>query len=505
MPAYLDVINLDLDKQKMIDDGIPVVELNEVLNDDLIEENSKYSNFKKITSTYNGDSFSMAASCGCGYMVENYSIGQVCPECNTIVTEPFKEEINSLMWFTAPEGVAPLINPYILSKLLIFFDRNNFNYIKYLIDSSYKGESDAARSHIYKIEAILTELGIFKNRGRRSFIENFFPILEKLINSEKNDKIRYPKGLDLLNFLRKFENNLFTRTIPIVNKALLVIEETNNIANNIMYVDQDSRAAINSIDSLRRINFYTSFSLSRGLENRISRALIEMSEFYSNYVKNLLSPKKGKFRQGIYGFKYPYSFRCVVTPITRPHHYIELEIPWLTGLIVLREMILNKLYKMKYNYRQATHLLSEAIYQYCPIIDSIFIELINEAPHFNRIYKDIEELSIPIHGIPVNMLRWPTLEQGSIHFYTVTKITKDPYDYSIKMPGNNTKQQNGDFDGDADGAYLHISVKLAYMARVFLPHNNICNMIIPDKITNNLFITKPTRTFGGLFIEMKTI
>lgn len=399
-----------------------------ILND-FDEESSlgkEYQRSKLITQ-YNKDLISTIPSCDCGETTKEYNLGVICKICSSQVVSILDSDVDPIVWFKKPDNVYKLINPIVLEMLSVRFTKSGFNIIQYLIDNRYAPKIKNPPS-LDKINNLLTSLNT--SRGLNNFVHNFFPIIDGLFSIKDYKKSKTSGYDELQTFLHDFKDYLFFDHLPIINKSIIIVEQTTALGK---YIDQDVLAAIDVINSLSNINITAKDRGGIGVENKVSRAMLGLCKYYSSYVNKSLQPKTGVLRKHVYGSRANFSFRCVITSIYEPCDVNEIHVPWFVGLMAMRPHVINKLTRIGYDLNGCLNLIHSSINIYNPIIDKIFEELINETPGGK--------------GIPCTLNRNPSLLSGSIQKKYITKFLKDPNMKVIRLPLTCIRPFNADFDG----------------------------------------------------------
>jgi DNA-directed RNA polymerase beta' subunit len=122
----------------------------------------------------------------------------------------------------------------------------------------------------------------------------------------------------------------------------------------------------------------------------------------------------------------------VITSLTDAHVYDEIHVPWGIAITALRPMIMNRLLKKGMSHNNAIGLIYGHVEKYDPMLDQIFIDLINETQG---------------KGIVCILQRNPSLLVGSAQLVRITKVKKDPADHTVAMSILICKAFNADFDG----------------------------------------------------------
>ena len=331
------------------------------------EEERKYVE-DLITTRYSSDMLSVLPSCQCGQTKGEYERGNVvCEYCKTPVRSQIEEDIEPIVWFRRPIGVAPLLNPVVYTMLNDRFRKSGFNIIDWLTDTTYN--SDKKQPPVLD-----TILGAGVQRGYNYFVENFDKVMDVLF-SQKIFKLKKGERDYLWDLITIHRDKLFSDYIPLPNKALLVIE-SNNLGTFVDNVVVDAKDVIMMITSIDRkfANHHV-----RLRENRTAKAISRLSEVYENYISKNMSPKTGLLRKHIFASRSHFSGRAVITSLTDAHEYDEIFIPWGLAITTLRNHLLSKMVRLGYALNTAIALLNGHVHKYNPFIDGLFKELIAES------------------------------------------------------------------------------------------------------------------------------
>lgn len=379
-----------------------------IINDVMESSQDEKDKLKALIFTmYNSDLLSNLPSCDCGSGFENektgitgqYNIGVVCPNCGTAVKSQFDQTIEPVIWMRAPNGIKGLINPIVLTMLTNRFSISDFKTIRYLCDSQYKLPN--------KIPAIvkqLDEAGI--KCGYNYFIDNFDRIIKFLFDNIKLKTSKLNTKDYLKDLLQVSRGCIFSKYLPLPNRSLLVIEET-NVGT---YVDPIIVGAIDAIQTIASIDSSLYQHSVKVKENRTVKTLFELSNFNDSYLKSGLAGKPGIFRKHIFGTRVNWGFRAVITSLTDKHEYDEIHIPWGVAVAAFRYHVLNKLYRMGYTTNAAISFLNQHAKKFHPLLNNIFKGLIADSPD---------------KGIPATLGRNPSLHRSSIQKIRVTYVKED--------------------------------------------------------------------------------
>lgn len=350
------------------------------------EEDREYFN-NLVSETYTSDMISIVPKCSdkCGHTTGEVNVGVVCEHCGNEVKPTFSEQIASTVWFRRPDGVEKLMNPQVWSMISARFTRSGYKILNYLTDRNY-----APRVQIPQPAMEVIAAGI--PRGYNHFVQNFDEIMAFLFSLKnfrvkKKDilfasemlRITHPSGDPLQQLIAENRHKIFSDHIPLPNKTLLVMEKTSSTT----WIDS-------TILSIRDV-MNTMFSIDRdhreqnvlSKENRTSKALSLLADYYSGYFHSNLSPKSGVFRQNMYAGRSNYAFRAVITSHEDVADHDEIYIPWGVGTSVLRQHLLNHLMEPRDDYPRMAHndavgFLYEHTGKYHPRLDYLFQKMIAE-------------------------------------------------------------------------------------------------------------------------------
>lgn len=397
-----------------------------IVNDLLRSSNEEKDLIENLVKTKLGnDMLSTIPSCQCGHLKGEYAIGERCPHCRDTVKTITFQNLEPLLWIRSPNGIKKLISPIVWTILEKRFSKsNNFSLLRYIVDTSYRPN--------IKQPKILDEIERLNiKRGYNNFIENFEEYVHKFFEIKNFIQKAPSKVLDdnyRKDLIFKNIDKVLCDYLPLPNKALLIITQ-NSLGT---WLDKDIILAIDAISIMTSIDTEYKDQSQRVRENKTARALQKLSDFYSITEKGMVSGKHGVFRKHIFGCRTYFSGRAVISSITKPHAYDQIEVPWSIGVTILRPMIINKLLRQGYELNRAIGFIHSSVTRYDPLIDSIIDQLIAES-------RD-GKLYCILH-------RNPTLLQASSQRFNFI-VKKDPNDPTIGMSILTVVGPNADFDGD---------------------------------------------------------
>jgi len=417
-----------------------------------------------IYTKYSGDLLSNLPTCECGELVGELNIGIICPNCRKPVESIIGVDLEPILWIRAPNGVADLMNPVVWTMLNEKFTRSGFSIIRWLCDTGYK-----PTVKIPLIMEAVMDLGI--PRGWNNFVNNFTEIMKSLFDIKG---FRLKKGVEepLEILLREYRDCVFSRYLPLPNRSLLVIEET-NVGT---YVDPIITGAVDAIRTMVGIDSVLINHNVRMKENRTVKTIDQLARFCDDLAKSTLAKKEGIFRKHIFGTRSHFSFRGVISSLTEIHDYEEIHIPWGIGVSVFRIHLMNKLLRRGFTINETIAFLNEHTQKFHPVLDELFKQLISESPNGK--------------GPSCIMQRNPSLERGSAQAVYITKVKTDTNIQTVSMSILTTKGLNADYDGDQLNFTLSIDSMIEDGLYPLAPHKSVFDLNEPKKVSVNLSMPK---------------
>lgn len=463
MPMTLKLINFDELYSKLTTDKILVNNL-DVFNSENKELIDQY-----IMKNYSEDNLSIIPSCQGGELKGEYYVGDFCPICKTTVTSTTDGNISFLLWLEAPKEVEYFISPIIMAILLNRYKitKPNVPLIKYIMLPNYQIDRKQQKKNLpllEKLDFLLSSNNIKK--GYNSFIQNFFKIIQILESEFVKEKVS--ERQEFMNFLTENRQYLFSRFLPFPNKIMFAMD-SNELGK---FID---KALLNPINVIRRvtgIDLYTKPSAVK--QTKVAKSIIELSEFYSAYMKNNFFSKPGLIRQNISSTRSHFTARAVITSIPGVHQYDELHLPWSLSCSLFREHILSRLYARGYSYKQAINFWMYHNRIYTPVLDEIFHEIIADAGG----------------GVRAMLNRNPSLHRGSIQTVRITKIKTNVNDTTFSMSYLIAPAFNADYDGDELNLTLALTEKVYRNLDNFEPHHNVLSLTGVNEFSSNIKLPK---------------
>lgn len=379
------------------------------------EEDAKLSNL--LITVYDKDVIDTTPSCSCGKLKGAAYLGIVCENCSEEVTE-FHKKVDPVLWLKTLGDDLPFINPYYYMSIRYALDKKN-DWLRYWSDPNYNPNVNIPP---YVYGALQEALGNIRSYG--NMLVNFPRLLKYLIDHPffmKNEDKREEMQLALETWFQ-YKEDILSTYMPIVNKKLFVMENTTKGKFTTLTVADIYDVVL----SWRTI---ANSTLNQKKKDSSTVGVIhKLSGFYYNYFKKYLLKKPGIFRKHLISARSPFTFRNVIVSIAGPHDYRELHVPWTILLSTFRPHVLNVLYKMGYNFKEANKKITRAVKRYDHDIAEIGRNLIKNSRG---------------GSIQVLAQRNPSLLPGSSVRLGITKFKDDPMDFSMGISAKIIKSMNG--------------------------------------------------------------
>lgn len=386
------------------------------------------------------------AECDCGYFQGNVYEGMRCPECHTVAqigSGASTGILSNTAWLSFPDYIPGVLHTRIydmLSKWLRLGNQNK-SYLDVILDPEEDEPADIA--------------GVFPGRGYQYFYDNFDEIIRYFMYTHKKtaskDVVPYIQYI-----LTQYRHLIFCKHLPILPDKLHTAVSTT--PGNRAHVEHSSQLIIEAANKLSFLEFSPNKIRNPKLMNKMIHDAYRKYIAYTSegIVAMRLGKKNSLPRQHIFGSRFHWSFRSVITPLPGPHRYDEMHIPWCVGVNLLRHHIINRLINA-YDYDPAAAFDKQiyAVTKYDPEIDSIMCYLIQE--------------SYDTRGLPVLWNRTPSLKKGSIQKLFITKVKTDMTDNTISFSVLVLKDPNADFDGDEMTGNLIMEADMADEMEVLHP------------------------------------
>ena len=347
-----------------------------VLNDiDINVHDSVEAINQQLYTVYNTNIIATAPQCECGNIKSRFRLGQLCEKCGTKCSEP--NDNKPFLWLR--DVGYEFINPMFWLMLRTIMDKKT-DCLRWLSDTSYNPPNRP--DYLPNLLSITGGVRSYPN-----MVKHIPDIIEflKHLGKFKNNKSTVDE-LDMIKHIwLTHKKDLLSNYIPVPNKNLFVMEATSKgrfinliVGDVVNIVNEWMKVTSDEIDE-RKAGKHTAKAIS-------NLAILDKS-LYTDYVIS----KTGIFRKHLYGARSPFTFRCTITCVPRPHKYNVVELPWSIGCTAYEPYIMNKLHQKGFKYKDAHALIYRSIDSYDPTISEILDELVEESS-----YKE---------GLPVSMQR----------------------------------------------------------------------------------------------------
>ena len=373
----------------------------------------------EIYTIYQKNFVDILPTCNCGYLSNRKHLeDKLCPKCNSICR--IDDGSTPVMWIRAFEGL-PFINITYWQMIKNVTDKK-IDILRYLSDTNY--------NPVKKPDYIYGLLGVIGGkRSYRNLLNNFEKILIYLKQVPKFRKKPSIQNMfdDFIKMWREKRSSILSEYLPITNKKLFVMENTNKgrFINLLVHTTVDV------------VNGWLYFDDLKNKENKINnltaKTLSNLSISATSIMKDYIAGKKKLFRKQIYGHRVPNSFRTTIsTKCGKNQIYDVVELPWSVGMTAYTPIILNYLVnRYKFKYLDAVRYVYGHVNRYSDLLREVFDTMCREAPG---------------GYLWVEMHRNPTLLPGSKGRLKAL-IKSNPDDKTTSVPMTIFNQFNADVDG----------------------------------------------------------
>jgi hypothetical protein len=360
----------------------------------------------------------------------------MCPDCGTVCASP-NENKYPILWIDSVNDLR-FINPDFWA-LLGGVIGGNSDPLLWLCDSRYAAKNKVP-THI---DSVFTSVFDRKHSYRTLCNE-----LENIILFLLNDKtfIKKPKKVEALKrvlHIYRTTDNIFSKSLPLPNKALFVMER----ATKGSWGNLDVSAVI---DVARRWLKVVKNNNDNYIQRNMAIVIHELDAIFVKFTTTYLLGKPGMFRKNIAGSRHNFGARAVITSIQVRHKYDEMHIPWVLGVDLFKPHLMNLLInRYKFSLYDTEQIISRGRVVWSSLLAECFRTLIKESKNLR---------------IPHIALRNPSLFKESYQLYYISRVKGmylydeksggvnrtliDFQDRTIGLPMQGTVAFNADFDGD---------------------------------------------------------
>lgn len=326
-----------------------------------------------ITTTYSHtDTLEPVPSCApsCGNLSHGHNLGRLCPLCNTRVESSTDRQIESTVWFRAPDGIVALINPILWMMLSKHMTTSKFNVLMWFCNTRHVMPPPNNKQANAGVKRLLA-CGI--PRGFNNFINRFPDLIDTLVNMKGT---RHEKE-QLKEFLVENRSRFFPKHLPMPSKIAFVLEETATGT----YADLAMRDAIDAVRTMTSTDAETLVDIPR-LEGKMASIVNDLSNYYLHMYGKPFSRKEGWIRHSTLGTRMPFSYRTVITSggTTELTDYEETKIPYSQAVVVFKVHLENKLCKRGMSEKEAWRYVDRHTVNKDPLLTELLHEVLNEGP-----------------------------------------------------------------------------------------------------------------------------
>lgn len=390
-----------------------------------------------IRTHYPDDKLNTLPTCECGELVGGGNEGEICPNptCRTVCERIVDKPLQSQIWMRVPDGIPAFIAPRFWVLFTTYTTTKRFDLLEYLTDPQYipggRGSNTSSDPRVQAAMHVLKENHI--KRGLDNFYFDFDRIMDVVLQPHNFNKFkgskdpgrRRPPNEELRELITKYRDCIFTKHLPFPSRLVLVSEQ----AGPNTYIDPNMTPAFDAVKTLCSIENDPMMLSKRVIQSRTVKVIKLMADYYSNFKQNTCGRKKGIFRRQLGSTRSPYTGRAVIAPLAMAHAYDEIHTPWAWTVSLLRVHIANKLLRRDYTPKQLFRLIDQYTRTYGVVLHEVINELIADCPE---------------GGIPIALLRNPTLERLSNQNFRITKVLTNVDVYAILISVLAIKGSNAD-------------------------------------------------------------
>jgi hypothetical protein len=388
------------------------------------DENDAARLDRLLMTVYQNDSIETVPSCECKALTKQANINVMCLNCGTTCIPATERPMVAQLWARVPDGVNGFISPTVWNIITQMIVRSKTSVIQWMVDPLYKSPNP----HLIERDPFFLDLvnNLKWKRSINHFIENFDQAMEYIFDYKpKFVKGTARKRLFLWEFIQENKHKFFPQYLPIPNKALFIAEKTPMG----IYLDKAIHTALDAARTITSLNKAFIEPTQKVKENKTVKIVTQMAEFYKSFDRENLAQKPGILRHQVFGARFDFSGRGVITSISGPHHKEDLHLPWGMSVLMFKMALASKLYDIDYTPSEIEQTISLAVRRYDPLIDKLFNELIDEATSEDGewIYEDTPD------GVRIVFQRNPSLRRGSAQQLNLVKVKTDVNDPTISL------------------------------------------------------------------------
>lgn len=446
-----------------------------------------------IRNHYEDDNLDTMARCLCGYYTGGFNEGLICPmpDCGTVVARSIDRPLESNIWLQVPEGIPAFIIPAFWSLFNSNMSSTKLDLLEWLTDPFYRPAAPEAEN-VKGVINYLEANGV--KRGLANFYNDFDRIMDLVLVPNPTLKHRnVPNGKpwikealcrDMRSWIKKYRKCIFSPLMPFPSRIVFPSEQSGFTT----YIDPNMPLAFDAVKTLCSIENSPTRLTERKINTLVVKVIKQYTAYHEGFRRSTCGTKRGIFRRQLGSTRSPWTARAVIAPLAGKHEYDEIHTPWSMTVALLRVDIASMLMKDPYNMnpRQIYKRIDEGTLTYDPLIHEVINKLIAQCPE---------------GGIPVSMLRNPTLARLSNQIFRITKVITNVDVKAILISVLVIKGPNGDFDGDMLQLKLLRDNKERRMYSRFASHLGIIDTSAPRRIKSIVTHHPEVITMANNFLE----
>lgn len=388
------------------------------------------------------------ARCDCGELSGNLNIGRKCTECGVECREDFGSsgEIEHNAWLGIPSIIPGVLHPIAYIVLTNWLTRKwSVNYIDAIIDDTLELPPELEK--------------VVLGRGHKYFYDHFDELMAYFVHHfrfvDKKSKTKHDNVDFIEQFIASYRSVMFCTKLPIMASVLNSVTSADGSSEGRQYADASIQIILDAITDLQQVEETTTRTRPKAVDSSVHRVYRSYITYIQDIARTRLSKKESLARRHILGTRIHFTIRAVIVPHTE--RYDELYLPWSVAVNLFKLHIIGRLVRnhgISIGDAISRHLLS--IVKYDELIDQIMKDLIAECrPEFP--------------GIPMLIVRNPSMRRGALALHYITRIKINVMDKTMNISTLVLKGSNADFDGDAINGLLLVEMDAARAFYVLHP------------------------------------
>ena len=382
-----------------------------IIINDIPQAVDAHSDFKNALICTVEGAISIEATCRCGITKQprHSNLPNVCVVCNSDPSDNTDDDIVNLIFLRTPIGVDKLILPNFWNQMRVCFTRGcitgkGISLLRWVTDPNYVINDKAGTLIINYFIAN----GI--KRGYNNFIRNMDSYL--LIMAKEPTTFNGKDTVkDLIKYYKLHKNKIFTDHITFMDKITRIMEKSTT----------NKRAAKGFVDVIDAIMGVTSIDdpvyTPERREGIIARFMENYTIYWDHFLGDTIQGKYGFIRGTLFRARGTVSSRLVISSITEPHLYNEVQLPWVAMIYNLETPITSILIRKGLTLQEV-----KSFIQHCYTNFNVTMKNV-----IDKIIRDCD------NSLPTTMLRFPSLTRSSKLFVNAANYKIIPDDYTASM------------------------------------------------------------------------